>query len=212
MHDRPEETGDSPESTEKSPESEEQDYNGLAARIEEGAVAYLEAIKAGEIETILSMTDPEDVIYDKLSGIQDFETGNEFIRILFGDLTYEWQEDRSTERYVEEAMNGELGVEPFFLDLYIGMPHTTFFDCCLTIPGVMFQDGEKIPDGYKVTSDEDALRIVRSIAEVLPLEDTTIKVELQEDGVFYFEMIGPFMCMGDCFSLRGKLFDRLFIR
>ncbi|MCM1120757.1 MAG: hypothetical protein NC543_15500 [bacterium] len=195
VHDRPEETGDSPEIAEKPPESEEQDYNELAARIEEGAVAYLEAIKAGDIETILSMTAPEDVIYDKLSGIQDFETGKEFIRTLFGDLTYEWQEDRSTERYVGEAMNGELGVEPFFLDLYIGMPHTIFFNSCLTVPGVMFQDGEKIPDGYKVTSDEDALRIVRSIAEMLPLEDTTIKVELQDDGVFYFEMVGPFMCM-----------------
>lgn len=193
VHDRTEETGDSPENTEKSPESEGQDYNGLAARIEEGAVAYLEAIKSGDIETILSMTDPEDVIYDKLSGIQDFETGREFIRTLFGGLTYEWQEDRRTERCVEEALNGDR--KPFFLDLYIGMPHTIFFNSCLTVPGVMFQDGEKIPDGYKVTSDEDALRIVRSIAEMLPLEDTTIKVELQDDGVFYFEMVGPFMCM-----------------
>ncbi len=195
VKDKPDEVGDHPEGAEKLPESNEQDYGGLAARIEEGAAVYLEALKTGDIQTVLSMTDPDDKIYKKLSGIQDYETGKEFIRTLYGGLIYEWKEDRMTEYYIESVMNSELAGQSIYLDLHIGIPNTTGFYLYMTVPGVVFQDGELIPDGYKVSSDEEALQIVRSVAEVLPLEDTPVEVMLQEDGTFYFKMAGPFSCM-----------------
>lgn len=44
---------------------------------------------------------------------------------------------------------------------------------------------DKIPDGYKVSSDEEALQIVRSVAETLSLEDMPV-----EKGIEYAETKG----------------------
>ncbi|MCM1057745.1 MAG: hypothetical protein NC517_09075 [Firmicutes bacterium] len=178
-------------------ENAAQDYGELAARIEEGAVTYLEALKAGDIKTVLSMTDPESVTYKKLSGIQDYETGKEFVSALFGRAVYKWKEERNTERYVEEIMGGEQAGRDFYLSIYVGMPSTTYLSMFLVLPGVVFQDGELIPEGYKVSSDEEALEMVRSAAALIPLEDTALSVELQEDGEFWFDMVGPFLCLDD---------------
>lgn len=176
-------------------ESNEQDYSGLAARIDEGAVAYLEAMKAGDIETMLSMMDPESEIYEKLSGIKEYETGKEFIHALYGDIVYEFEEDCDTEYSISHAI--ESGWDDFYLDMYTGIPNTTYLTQYLTVPGVVFQDGELIPEGYEVTSNEEALQIIRSVAEWLPRMDTVIQVNLQEDGGFYFDLTGPFFCMND---------------
>ncbi|MBD5528284.1 MAG: hypothetical protein HDR02_07745 [Lachnospiraceae bacterium] len=197
-------TGDSQESAGKPLESGEQDYSGLAARIDEGAVAYLEAMKAGDIETILSMTDPESKIYKKLSGIKEYETGKEFISTLYGSIVYEWQEDRDTEYDIAHAI--EQDRDYFYLDMYVGIPDTIYFTQYLTVPGVLFQDGELIPEGYEVKSNEEALQIVRSMAELFPLADTAITVELQEDGGFYFEVTAPFSCMDDSDFESGENF------
>ena len=198
------ETGDSQESAGKPLESGEQDYSGLAARIDEGAVAYLEAMKAGDIETILSMTDPESKIYKKLSGIKEYETGKEFISTLYGSIVYEWQEDRDTEYDIAHAI--EQDRDYFYLDMYVGIPDTIYFTQYLTVPGVLFQDGELIPEGYEVKSNEEALQIVRSMAELFPLADTAITVELQEDGGFYFEVTAPFSCRDDSDFESGENF------
>lgn len=194
-----EETGAGPEGTEQpSAENGEQDCSGLAARIEEAAMAYLEALKTGDIAVVLSVTDPDSKVYKKLSGIQDYETGKEFIRTLYGGLIYQWEEDRSTEYNVERGMKRErAGDSSFYLDLYIGAPDMLTFRHCLDMPGVAFQDGELIPDGYEVASDEEALQMVRSVMELVPLVDASIKVELQEDGTFYFDMTGPFFVLDD---------------
>ncbi len=139
------EAGDSQESAGKPLESGEQDYCGLAARIDEGAVAYLEAMKAEDIETMLSMTDPDSKIYRKLSGIKEYETGKEFIRTLYGGIVYGWPEDSDTEYKI--AYTIEQGWDYFYLDMYVGIPDTIYFTQCLTVPGVVFQDGELIPEG-----------------------------------------------------------------
>lgn len=198
------EAGDSQESAGKPLESGEQDYSGLAARIDEGVVAYLEAMKAGDIETMLSMTDPDSKIYRKLSGIKEYETGKEFIRTLYGGIVYGWPEDSDTEYKIARAI--EQDQDYFYLDMYVGIPDTIYFTQCLTVPGVVFQDGELIPEGYEVKSNEEAMQIVRSVAEMLPLVDTTITVELQEDGGFYFDVLGPFHCMDDSDFESGENF------
>lgn len=185
---KPENAGDG---AEESSEKEGQANRKLAARIEDGAVAYFEAMKAGDIETILSMTDPESKMYEKLSGIKDYETGREFIRTLYANVIYELPEEGETERCIESAL--EKGNDEFNLYMNIGMPCTMVFKMFLTVPGVVFQDGELIPDGYEVRSDEEALEMVRSVAKMLPLVDcSSIEVTLREDGGFYFEVSDPF--------------------
>lgn len=201
---KPEGSGDSQESAERPPEGDGQDYSGLAARIDEGAVRYLEAMKAGDIETILSMTDPESRIYEKLSGIKEYETGKEFIRTLFGSIVYERKEYSNTEYRIANTI--EEGRDDFHLDMYVGIPDTIYFARYLTVPGVVFQDGELIPEGYEVKSNEEALQMVRSVAELLPLDASSVSVELQEDGGFYFDIVGPFFCMDDSDFKSGENF------
>lgn len=171
-------------------DSEEKDYTTMAAQIEAGAVAYFEAMKAGDIETILSMTDPENGIYDKLSGIKDFETGKEFIRTVYANLCYGEIEEGSTEYRLKDAL--ERGRDEFFLKMYAALPETLLFNTMLEVPGVLFQDGEFIPDGYEVKSAEEALQIVRTVMERIPLTDCPVTVEFQEDGTFYFDIVGAF--------------------
>ncbi|MDE7223411.1 MAG: hypothetical protein K2O34_06485 [Acetatifactor sp.] len=203
--DEPEKTGGSQESAGQPSESAEQDYSELAARINEDAVTFLEALKAGDIETLLSMTDPESMIYGELSDIKEYETGKEFIHTLYESTVYKCLEDNNTEYRLTDAC--EQGEDEFYLDMYIGIPNTIYFMQYLTVPGVVFQDGEQIPEGYEVESNEEALQIVRSVAERLPVMDTSITVQLQEDGGFYFEVgPGPFSCMNSSDFKSGENF------
>lgn len=167
-------------------------YSAMAARMEEGVTAYFEAMKAGDIETILSMTDPESKVYEKLSGVKDYETAREFFRVLYANVTYRLPETGSTENSIETAL--EKGEDEFKLYVDIGMPEDgMLFKLFFTVPGVVFQDGTVIPYEYEVKSDEEALEMVRSVAKMLPLVyQPWIEVKLQEDGSFYFEAPGSF--------------------
>lgn len=170
---------------EESSEEEGQGYRKLAARIEDGVVSYFEAMKAGDIETILSMTDPESKMYEKLAGIKDYETGREFIHALYANIKYELPEEGETERKIESVL--EMGNDEFALSMNIGLPCNDIFPKFLTVPGVVFQDGELIPDGYEVKSNEEALEMVRSATKMVPLQYySSIEVKLREDGGFYF--------------------------
>lgn len=164
----------------------------MAARIEDGAVAYFEAMKAGDVEAILSMTDPESEVYEKLSGVKDHETAREFFHALYANVAYRLPEAGATEHSLEIAL--EKGEDEFNLYMDIGMPDDgVLFELFFTVPGVVFQDGTVIPYEYEVKSDEEALEMVRSVASVLPLVyQSWIEVKLQEDGSFYFEAPGSF--------------------
>lgn len=170
--------------------SAEKDYKSMAEQIDAAAISYLEAMKAGDIETILSLTDPEDWLYEKLSGIKEYETGKEFIRTVSSNLRYEAVEEGSTEYRLKDEL--ERGKNEFFLKQYLALPHTVLFREMLTVPGVVFEEGEHIPEGYKVESAEEAMRIVRTVMEKIPLNSSNISVSLQEDGTFYFSITGAF--------------------
>lgn len=163
-------------------------YGATAARLKERVTAYFEAMKAGDIETVLSMTDPESEVYEKLSGVKDNETAREFFHVLYENLKYEFPEDGDVEISVEAAL--EKGSDEFDLFMNVGMPSNgDFFEWFFTVPGVVFQDGTLIPDDYEVKSDEEALEMVRSVAKMLPLVYCSgIEVKLREDGDFYFKV------------------------
>lgn len=167
-------------------------YGATAARLEERVTAYFEAMKAGDIETVLSMTDPESEVYEKLSGVKDYETAREFFHALYANIAYRLPEAGATEHSLETAF--EQGEDEFNLYMDIGMPDDgVLFELFFTVPGVVFQDGTLIPDDYELKSDEEALEMVRSVASVLPLVyQSWIEVKLQEDGSFYFEAPGSF--------------------
>ncbi len=179
-----------PEVTKTPTAGAEKDYKTMADQIDAAAIIYLEAMKAGDIETILSLTDPESWLYKKLSGIKEYETGKEFIRTVSSNLRYGAIEEGSTEYRLKDEL--ERGKDEFYLKQYLALPHTVLFRELLTVPGVVFEEGEHIPEGYKVESAEEAMRIVRTVMEKIPLSSSNISVELQEDGTFYFDITGAF--------------------
>ncbi len=164
----------------------ERDYKTIAEQIDAAAITYLEALKAGDIETILSLTDPENRIYKKLSEIKEYETGKEFIRTVFSNLRYGAIEEGSTEYRIKDMF--EFGQKDFNLKQYLALPKTLLFNEMLSVPGVVFQEGEHIPEGYQVKSAEDAMQIVRTVMEKIPLSYASVQVELLEDGTFYFDI------------------------
>lgn len=170
--------------------SPQKDYKSMAEQIDAAAISYLEAMKAGDIETILSLTDPESVVYKKLSGIKEYATGKEFVRTVYAKLCYGAIEEGSTEYRLKDAL--ERGDDEFYLKMYLGLPETVLFTQMLTVPGVVFKEGEYIPNEYRVESAEEAMQIVRTVMEKIPLQSCSITVELQEDGTFYFDTAGAF--------------------
>lgn len=170
--------------------SAEKDYKSMAEQIDAAAISYLEALKAGDIETILSLTDPENAVYKKLSGIKEYATGKEFVRTVYEELCYGAIEEGSTEYRLKDAL--ESGDDHFYLKMYFALPETVLFREMLAVPGVVFQKGEHIPEGYQVKSAEEAMQIVRTVMEKIPLRSDSITVELQEDGTFYFDVTSAF--------------------
>ncbi len=172
-----------PEITKTPSVNEEKDCKTMAEEIDAAAISYLEAMKAGDIETILSLTNPENEVYEDLSRINKYASGKEFIRTVYTKLRYGEIEEGSTEYQLFES-----GLNRFSLKQYVALPDTMMFDEMLLVPGVVFQEGEHIPSEYQVKSEEEAMQIVRTVMEKVPLASYNIEVELQEDGTFYFDI------------------------
>lgn len=192
---RDKENGDSGKEPAETPDvSAGKDYKAMAEQIDAAFITYLEAMKAGDIETILSRIDPDNVmnrkIYNNLSGLKDYESGKEFIRTVYENLRYSGIEEGSTEYRLKDMY--ERGKDEFYLKIKVVLPENLLFDRMLTVPGVLFQDGEFIPAGYEVTSAEEAMQIVRTVMKRIPLTSDIVKVEMQEDGTFYFEISNAF--------------------
>lgn len=166
--------------------SEGKDYKALAEQIDAAIITYLEALKAGDIETVLSMINPEDNVYYKLSGIKDYENAKEFIRTVYENLCYGEIEEGSTEYRLKDMY--ERGEDEFHLGLDVALPANLIFDDLLTVPGVLYQEGEFIPKGYEVKSAEEAMQIIRTVMKRIPLISDIVTVEMQEDGTFYFDI------------------------
>lgn len=192
---RDKEIGDSDkdEPTETPNVSTEKDHKAMAEQIDAAVITYLEAMKAGDIETMLSMMDPDDKIYDKLFQIKDYENGKEFIRTLYENLRYGEIEEGSTEYRLKDMY--ESGRDEFYLKMNVALPENVLFSRMLTVPGVLYQDGELIPQGYEVKSAEEAMQIVRTVMKRIPLTSATVTVEMQEDGTFYFKILNAFSIM-----------------
>lgn len=66
----------------------EPDYAALAVQAENMVKDYVEALKAGDVETILSMTKPDSDLYKELSLIKDYETTEAFLQAMFAGSCY----------------------------------------------------------------------------------------------------------------------------
>ena len=162
----------------------EPDYAALAVQAENMVKDYVEALKAGDVETILSMTKPDSDLYKELSLIKDYETTEAFLQAMFaGSCYYVEGTPEDMERNVRNAIEG--GDSDFYL-LYVdlAMPNKLHFS--EFVPNAMFDDGEQIPEEYAPANNEEAMQVVKAVAKELPLTLQNMKLTTpDENGKMY---------------------------
>lgn len=162
----------------------EPDYAALAVQAENMVIAYVEALKAGDVEVVLSMTKPDSDLYKELSLIKDYETTAEYLQAMFaGSCCYTEGTLQDTERNVRNAMEG--GKKEFYLTgVQLAMPEKRNFS--EFIPNLMFEDGETIPEDYAPATNEEALQVVKNVAKELPLTLQIVELTTpDENGKMY---------------------------
>lgn len=162
----------------------EPDYAALAVQAENMVKDYVEALKAGDVETILSMTKPDSDLYKELSLIKDYETTEAFLQAMFaGSCYYVEGTPEDMERNVRNAIEG--GDSDFYL-LYVDLAMPDKLHFSEFVPNAMFDDGEQIPEEYAPANNEEAMQVVKAVAKELPLTLQNMKLTTpDENGKMY---------------------------
>ncbi|MBQ8316078.1 MAG: ribosomal protein L7/L12 [Lachnospiraceae bacterium] len=162
----------------------EPDYAKLAVQAENMVKDYVEALKAGDVEAILSMTKPDSDLYKELSLIKDYKTTAEFLQAMFaGSCYYMEGTSEDTERNIKSAI--EDGDSDFYLH-YVDMAMPDKLHFSEFIPNAMFEDGELIPEDYAPATNEEAMQVVKAVAKELPVTLQNIKLTTpDENGKMY---------------------------
>ena len=162
----------------------EPDYATLAVQAENMVKDYVEALKAGDVEAILSMTKPDSDLYKELSLIKDYKTTAEFLQAMFaGSCYYMEGTSEDTERNIKNAI--EDGDSDFYLH-YVDMAMPDKLHFSEFIPNAMFEDGELIPEDYAPATNEEAMQVVKAVAKELPVTLQNIKLTTpDENGKMY---------------------------
>ncbi len=166
------------------PTSVEPDYATLAVQAENMVMAYVEALKAGDVQAILSMTKPDSDLYKELSLIKDYETTAAFLQAMFaGSCYYMEGTTEDTERNIRNAIEG--GDSDFYL-LYVDLAMPDKLHFSEFVPNAMFEDGEQIPEDYAPATNEEAMQVVKAVAKELPVTLQNVKLTTpDENGKMY---------------------------
>lgn len=162
----------------------EPDYAKLAVQAEDMIVAYVEALKAGDVDTILSMTKPDSDLYEDVSKIKDVEGAKEFLQAMFaGTCCYTEGTLQDTERNIKYAIeDGKYDIP--LTGVKMAMPDKMHFSDF--VPNAMYEDGEVIPKDYTPASAEEAIQVVKNVAKELPVTTVLVKITApDESGKMY---------------------------
>ncbi len=175
------------------------DYAVLAKQAEDMITAYVEALKAGDVEMILSMTKPDSDLYEDLSAIKNVEGTKEFLQAMFaGTCCYTEDTLADTERNIQYAVENkkyEVGITK----IKLAMPEKRYFSDF--IPNIMFEDGEIIPEDYTPASTEEALQVIKNVAKELPVTLQILTLTTPDEsgkmyvksGHYYFDFLFEYL-------------------
>lgn len=154
----------------------------LATMIEEGTIAYLEALRTGDFDTMLLYTDPSTEYYHKLAALRGNEEAAEMFRMVYKDVCY--NDTRGLVRTL--LLNAlERESEEMFVSMDVGLPDMVYF--AYLLPVCLHNPGDRI-DVYRPATGAEALELIGRVLEEIPLEDGTIIVTRPNRyGEFYIK-------------------------
>lgn len=182
-HQEPAIVQEEPENKVSEPEEEREiitDPEVLATMIEEGTIAYLEALREGDFETMLLYTDPSTEYYQKLAALKGNEEAAELFRMVYKDVCYS-----DTKGLLRTLLLNSLEreSEELFVSMDVGLPNMVYFGYML--PVCLHNPGDSI-EIYRPETGEEALELIGRVLEELPLVETAITVSRPNKyGDFY---------------------------
>ena len=162
-------------------EAPKPDYEAMALNIEEKLMQYFDAWKNGDIETILSMTKPDDELYEYLNVLKEYEITERLLQTVYADIRFQEHSEALTDR-VRISLEGERTT--ILLTNYMAIPYMQMVSDM--IPSTLYQPGDIIEEGFCPANEEEALDIIAKQVENLPLVAYPITITApDEDGNFY---------------------------
>lgn len=157
---------------------------------------YFTALKTGDIETVLALTDSESTSYKKLEKIKDYEYAREFITVFFGRMVWTHTEE-NLERWTQVFTTENFKSDTTAIHMEYAIPYATLFE---TLYVCAYEERETIPEylDYR-TADEnaEALALLKKVIDALPLVlGLNIQITVpDETGAFLFvldDLFEPF--------------------
>lgn len=194
---------------------EERDFDAQAAFVWERTEELLNALKSGDLETIIELGDPESDVVQSLEKVRDSETASRIIRTLYGDLVWmETPRDREMsamayrleKEYSEQGPGKKTSISPV-----IGYKWTLRFDKYALLN---FEEGTTVPDGYRPETADEAWSILEGTMEKLPLTElssVTITVP-DEDNNFCFLYDDMFLMSSAMLDELGELSEETMVQ
>ncbi len=170
-----------PTATPEPTEAPEPDYEAMARNIEAKLAVYFDAWKNGDVETILSMTKPDDELYEYLDILKEYESTERLLQLVYADIIFQDNCDGlvNTLKY---SIKGEK--KSFFATNKVAMPYSTMIDD--RIPSTLYQPGDIIEEGFRPADEEEALDIISKLVKDLPLVAENITISMPDaEGNFY---------------------------
>lgn len=150
----------------------------------------LTALKEGDIDTLIELGDPDDIMVKSLSRVSDFETARQLLRTIYAELYWEVTEEdvEWLEKQLQEwAEHGEdaWGEE---MDLYMNALAYRWMINASSSALLYFEPGDVVPGKFIPETEEQAWEILQTVLDNRPLQlmpGLTISVP-DAEGNFYF--------------------------
>ncbi len=162
-------------------EAPEPDYEAIAHNVEVKLNLYFEAWRNGDIETILSMTKPEEELYEYLTLLMEYENTERLLQTVYSDIIFQDNCEGLVKTVKYSIMGGR---SAFYVDNKVAMPYMSMLNDM--IPGTLYQPGDVIEEGFCPKDEEEALDIISKLVEKLPLVAENIMISTPDsEGNFY---------------------------
>ncbi len=184
------------EEKEEDYEEEEEDEDAYLIPYREKATVILEktetlvnALKAGDIKTVVELGYPKDEVTKSLSNVVDSEKAKKIMQTVYKDVCFEITEEDieylAKQLYEIEGMDFDEDEEfSVNLDAFAYRWMLGFRMSALTY----FEDGVTVPEDFKPESEEQAFAILEKGLSVTPIQYmSSINITVPDkDGNFYF--------------------------
>jgi hypothetical protein len=139
----------------------------MANKIAEQTGTFLDAVRAGDLDTIMAMAYPDGDYYDYFEELQDYDCTEEFLRTIYGNLEYTFNDEILEDLADRLSSAYRLENETVFVDVAYSVPYMLLFKYAYlqSLPA-----GSEIPEYNYVKYNDDALELLQEIVSNTPFD------------------------------------------